>query len=143
MNALTATNLGNTGFESAGDLTYFDGDLYLSADDDELVLIDVQNPSNSTFVRSLSNTGINDIYGVVTIITANPCAANPTYTLLASGSRSTSFVNPINAATTANCNNFVSDSIYGAAEVSSDIICSIDLEIEGDGISKSKFLWKR
>jgi gliding motility-associated-like protein len=139
VNALTAINLGNTGFESAGDLTYFQGNLYLSADNDELILVDVQNPGNSSFVGSLASTGISNIFGVVTIITADPCAASPTFALVATGSRSTSFVDPITGATTANCNNLTNESIFGAAEVSSDIICSIDLELEGDGLANPSF----
>lgn len=137
--ALTATKLGNTGYESAGDLTYFNGALYLSGEGDELVLVDVQNPPNSSFVGSLASTGIDNIFGVVTIIIADPCAASPTYALVATGSRTTSFVNPLNGNTTPNCTNFVSDPIYGAAEVNSDVICSIDIEIEGDGVASPSF----
>ncbi len=139
VNALTATNLGATGFESAGDLTYFEGNLYMSAENDELVLIDVQNPGNSSLVGSLASSGIDDIYGVVTIITADPCAASPTFALVATGSRSTSFVDPVTGATTANCNNLTNSDIFGAAEVSTDIICSIDLELEGDGLENPSF----
>jgi gliding motility-associated-like protein len=139
VNSLTATNLGNTGFESAGDLTFFDGDLYLSGLGDELVLIDVLNPSNSSFVGSLASSGIADIFGVVTIITADPCAADPVFELVATGRRNTSFVNPLNGNTTINCSSITNSTIFGAAEVNSDIICSIDLDLLGDGIPDPSF----
>lgn len=127
---LTATNLGATGFNSAGDLTYFQGDLYLSAENNELVLVNVNNPAASSFVGSMASSGFNNVFGVVTIITADPCAANPNIELVATGGRTTKFVNAATGGTSNNCTNLTSFDIFGAAEVTSDIICSIDLEIE-------------
>jgi len=129
--AMTATFIGNTNFPSAGDLTYFNGNLYLSADSNELVQIDVTNPSNSNLVGTIpSVAGFNNVFGVVTVITANPCAVNPTFELVATGGNDTRFVNVNTAQTTANCPNLVNADIFGAAEVASDVICSISLDIE-------------
>lgn len=129
--AMTATFLGNTNFPSAGDLTYFNGNLYLSSDGNDLVLIDIVNPGNSSLVGTIpAVSGFNNVFGVVTIITANPCAINPTFELVATGGNDTRFVDVNTAQTTANCPNLVSADIFGAAEVASDVICSISLEIE-------------
>ena len=133
VSAMTATNLGATGFESAGDLTFLNGILYLSGDNNELIEVDVDNPSQSTLIGSMSLNGGQNIFGVVSIITANPCASNPTVNLIATGGRSTGIVDPSNGNTTTTCTNLVSSNIFGAAEVTSDVICSIDLEIFGDG----------
>ncbi len=132
--SMTATFLGNTNFSSAGDLTFFNGNLYLSADGNELVLIDINNPSNSSLVGTIpAVAGFNSVFGVVTIITANPCATNPTFELVATGGNDTRFVDIMTAQTTVNCSNLVSSNIFGAAEVASDVICSIDLEIDDSG----------
>ncbi|WP_405349902.1 T9SS type B sorting domain-containing protein [Nonlabens sp. Asnod3-H03] len=129
--SMTATYIGDTGFPSAGDLTYFNGNLYLSADGNDLALIDVVNPSNSSLVGTIPGvSGFNNVFGVVTIITANPCAINPTFELVATGGNDTRFIDINTAQTTANCPNLVSSDIFGAAEVASDVICSISLDIE-------------
>ncbi|MEJ6791497.1 MAG: hypothetical protein QNK89_01840 [Lacinutrix sp.] len=131
VNALTATLLGNVGYGSAGDLTYFEGSLYLSADNNELVEVDVTTPSNSTLIGTIPNTGgLNSIFGVVTIITADPCSINPTYELIATGGNDSATINVSPLQASINCSNFTSHSIYGASEVVSDIICSINLSIE-------------
>ncbi len=138
--ALTATNLGQTGFRSAGDLSFFQGDLYLSARNNELVRIDINNPGASFLVGSMASSGFSNVFGVVTIITADPCAASPTIELVATGGRTTRFVNAATGATSSNCTNLTNSDIFGAAEVTSDIICSIDLEIEDtDGSSAPEY----
>ncbi|WP_085765376.1 T9SS type B sorting domain-containing protein [Nonlabens spongiae] len=139
VNAMTATNLGATGFESAGDLTFLNGVLYLSADNNELVQVNINTPSQSSLVGSMSLNGGQNIFGVVSIITANPCASNPTVDLIATGGRSTGVVNPSNGNTTTTCINLVNSSIFGAAEVTSDVICTIDIEILGDGLQNPEF----
>jgi gliding motility-associated-like protein len=131
--AMTATYLGDVGFPSSGDLTYMNGDLYLSADSNELVKIDLNTPPNSTLVGSMPSGSFGSVFGVVTVITANPCAATPTYQLVATGGTDSQFINVTNAQTTPNCTNLVSSNIYGAAEVASDVICTIDLEIDDNG----------
>lgn len=128
--SMSAIYLGDTGFGSAGDLTFFNGDLYLSADANELVLIDVVNPANSALVGTIPGVaGFNNVFGVVSIITSNPCAANPTYELIATGGNDTRFIDATTAQTTVNCTNLVSSDIFGAAEVAADVICTIDLEL--------------
>ncbi|PZX40786.1 gliding motility-associated-like protein [Nonlabens dokdonensis] len=132
VSALTATGLGSTGFRSAGDLSFFQGDLYLSARNSELVNININNPPASFLVGSMASGGFSSVFGVVTIITANACATNPTIELVATGGRTTKFVNTANGATSNNCTNLTNSDIFGAAEVTSDIICPIDLEIFDD-----------
>nr|WP_052408378.1 hypothetical protein [Nonlabens ulvanivorans] len=62
--SMTATYIGDTGFPSAGDLTYFNGNLYLSADGNDLALIDVVNPSNSSLVGTIPGvSGFNNVFG--------------------------------------------------------------------------------
>ena len=139
VNAMTATNLGATGFESAGDLTFLNGVLYLSADNNELVEVNVSTPSQSNLIGSMSLNGGQNIFGVVSIITANPCASNPTFDLIATGGRSTGTVNPSNGNTTTTCTNLVSSNIFGAAEVTSDVICTIDIDILGDGLQNPEY----
>ncbi|MGB5982036.1 MAG: T9SS type B sorting domain-containing protein [Nonlabens sp.] len=132
VSSLTATLVGETGFESAGDLTFLNGNLYLSSPNSGLVLIDLVDLSQSSYVGRM-NLGSQNIFGVVTVITANPCAANPTFDLIATGGTDAGVVNPNDATTTFLCSNIVSSDIFGAAEVNSDVICSIDLNILGDG----------
>lgn len=128
--AMTATNLGAVNFASAGDLTFFNGNLYLSASNNQLVQVDRVNPSNSVLVGTIPSTaGFGNVFGVVSVITGDPCAIDPTFALVATGGNDTRFVDVTTAQTTFNCSNLVSFDIFGAAEVAADVICSIDLEI--------------
>jgi len=130
---MTATYLGNVGYGSAGDLTFFEGELYLSANQNRLIRVDINTPSNSVLVGTISGAnGFSSVFGVVTIITQNPCSTNPTYGLIATGGNDTAILDETNAQSTLNCTNITSSSIYGASEVASDIICSISLELEED-----------
>ena len=59
LNTNTETYLGNIGFGSSGDITYFQGNLYLGAANQRIVLIDLDNPSNSTIlIDDLVNSNI-------------------------------------------------------------------------------------
>ncbi len=138
-NTLETVSLGETGFRSAGDLTFYEDDLYLSASGNQLVLIDINVPSNSFSVGTMSAPGIDPVFGVVTVIADDPCSANPTFNLIASGGESVGVVDPNTGATTLTCTNFVNSSIFGAAEVTSDVICSIDIEILDDGQEESEY----
>lgn len=46
----TSTNLGSTGFASAGDLTFYKGELYLATENAEIARIDLDMPSSSNVV---------------------------------------------------------------------------------------------
>ena len=46
----TSQNLGDTGFASAGDLTFYKGELYLATENAEIARIDLDMPSASNVV---------------------------------------------------------------------------------------------
>ncbi|MCB0624800.1 MAG: hypothetical protein KDC43_13025, partial [Saprospiraceae bacterium] len=54
---------GNIGYPAAGDLTFFDGNLYLAATDDRIVLVNIANPANSEVVIDANVPG--NILGIV------------------------------------------------------------------------------
>ncbi len=45
---------GNIGFASAGDLTFYKGDMYMMADGNRIIKVDINNPSNSSLYYSFS-----------------------------------------------------------------------------------------
>ncbi len=57
------TSLGNSGFTSAGDLAFVGDDLFLSAANGQLVLIDLSDLSNSSAVGSF---GVANVFGIAT-----------------------------------------------------------------------------
>jgi hypothetical protein len=57
-----ATVIGNTGFQTAGDLVFFNNNLYLASTTNQLVLVDIGNPSNSQAVGDIPAT-----YGLATV----------------------------------------------------------------------------
>ncbi|GJM35272.1 MAG: hypothetical protein DHS20C18_42730 [Saprospiraceae bacterium] len=59
----TGQFLGNVGYGAEGDLTFFDGELYMAATGDNIVLVDINNPANSTVVINDNVPG--RIFGVV------------------------------------------------------------------------------
>jgi gliding motility-associated-like protein len=62
-----ATLLGNIGFGFAGDLTFFEGDLYMtSVNDDLIILIDLANLANSKIVMTDAGGLGGGMYGIVT-----------------------------------------------------------------------------
>ncbi|WP_152971417.1 T9SS type B sorting domain-containing protein [Lacinutrix algicola] len=130
---MTANYLGDIGYGSAGDLTYFEGILYLSANGNKLVDVDVNTPSNSTLVGDITtSSGLSNIFGVVTIITQNPCSIDPDYQLIATGGNDSAILDVNAVQANVNCNNITSSTIYGASEVASDTICSTSLILEED-----------
>lgn len=56
------TDLGDLGVGSAGDLTFYNDNLYLSAQNDVLLLVNVENPSQSTAISEIPTT-----FGLVTV----------------------------------------------------------------------------
>lgn len=55
--------LGNIGYAAEGDLTFYEGQLYMAAEDDNIVLVDIENPSNSSIAINGNVTG--RIFGIV------------------------------------------------------------------------------
>ncbi len=56
--------LGNVGYDASGDLTFYQGDLYLAASDGRVVLIDTESLSNSTLI--MNDPMIENFYGFTT-----------------------------------------------------------------------------
>lgn len=63
-----ATNLGSTGIPttSGGDLTYYNGNLYWSTEDDQLVQVNLQTPWNSIVIGPFN--GLSTVYGIVSVL---------------------------------------------------------------------------
>ncbi|MEM9545149.1 MAG: gliding motility-associated C-terminal domain-containing protein [Bacteroidota bacterium] len=59
----TSTFHGNTGLKATGDLTFFDGELYAAITGNQIALIDIDNPENSSIVIQQDISG--DIFGIV------------------------------------------------------------------------------
>ena len=57
------TRIGNMGFASGGDLAFFDGRLLLASRSNNLVEVDLANPSNS---RAIGAFGVPDVFGLAT-----------------------------------------------------------------------------
>lgn len=55
--------LGNIGFGAEGDLTFFNGQLYMASQDDNIVLVDIEDPSNSSIAINGNVPG--RIFGIV------------------------------------------------------------------------------
>jgi sugar lactone lactonase YvrE len=58
-----STNIGTTGFLSAGDLAFYHGGLYLSSTHNELIRIDLDNHAKGTRIGSF---GFSSVYGLAT-----------------------------------------------------------------------------
>lgn len=106
--------LGNVGFGAEGDLTFYEGELYMAAENDNIVLVDTQVPSNSTIAINGSVPG--RIFGVVSF--AESCDEISVYALTD------------NAANVYEVN-FNTNSL--------DFYCSIPLQVSG-GASTFEFL---
>lgn len=106
------TSLGNMKFQAAGDLTFFEGNLYLAAQENELVRIDINNPSQSRLVGRMNASST--IFGVVSIGTLDCRGGQPR--MYALGGDQIYEVSAINASTRQVCSNLrLSGTIYGAA----------------------------
>lgn len=62
-NTNVGTNLGSSWFISAGDLTFYNGELYLAATGNQIIHINLENLNNSTVV--IDDTIAGTIYGIV------------------------------------------------------------------------------
>jgi gliding motility-associated-like protein len=108
------TFVGNVGFGAEGDLTFYDGDLYMASENDNIVRVDIQVPSNSTIAVNGSVPG--RIFGIVSY--AESCDEISVYALTD------------NAANVYEVN-FANSSL--------DFYCSIPLQVSG-GASTFEFL---
>ena len=75
----TGTFVGDVGFGAEGDLTFFDGELYMASENDNIVQVDLQEPSNSTIAVNGSVPG--RIFGIVSF--AERCDEISVYALTA------------------------------------------------------------
>lgn len=76
----TGTYLGNVGYPAEGDLTFYDGQLYMAASGDNIVRIDLNTPSNSVVVIDGELAG--RIFGIVSY--AATCENIATYAITSS-----------------------------------------------------------
>ena len=105
----TVTYLGNAGFGASGDLTFANGQLVMAAYGNQMVAVDLADPSNSTPLLSFSTSS--PVFGVVT--TVEGCNESYTY---ASSSDEVGRIYAINFETetlTLTCQ--ANERIYGAA----------------------------
>jgi gliding motility-associated-like protein len=135
-------SLGYLGYSASGDLTWYDGDLYMSAGWD--ALIHIQLNDEFTAVTSVDSidvmaTGFGEVYGVVTI----PGVCNPAHQMIAFDVWDVYLVDPATAQTSMLCPNAFPYGVAGAAtyaETSSSIAIPL-IEQEnvftpnGDGIN--------
>lgn len=64
----TGTYLGNVGYAAEGDLTFYNGQLYMAASGDDIVRVDINNPANSTI--AVNGNVLGRIFGVVSYAAA-------------------------------------------------------------------------
>ena len=77
LSANTGTFLGNVGYAAEGDLTFYNGQLYMAAEGDNIVRIDLENPANSSIAVNGNVPG--RIFGIVSYAAA--CDSISTYAL--------------------------------------------------------------
>jgi gliding motility-associated-like protein len=103
------------GYGSGGDLTFYNGNLYLAGGADQLIEINL-SPFGIGTVNSMTLFGV---YGILTTSTASLCAAGTT-TMLAMANNDVYTVNPANGNCTPLCFGMVpaaNGPIYGAASI--------------------------
>ncbi|MEM7571535.1 MAG: gliding motility-associated C-terminal domain-containing protein [Bacteroidota bacterium] len=108
------TFLGDVGFGAEGDLTFFAGELYMAAQDDNIVRVNLDNPANSSVVIDANVTG--RIFGIVSFVES--CEDVTVYALT---------------------NNSASIYEVNFQETSLDFFCTIPLQVSG-GASTFEFL---
>lgn len=106
--------LGNVGtYSSGGDLTYFNGKLYLSTNSNELLIITI-NPFTYTPVSQMT---FGTVWGVNTVSTSSKCAGTSTKMVAATSGGDIYYVDPATGVGTLVCTNVVPGGIYGATSV--------------------------
>lgn len=66
INSMTHSYLGNIGYGSAGDLTFYEGQLVMASTSNQMIAIDLDNPANSSVLLNFSAGG--QIFGIVTFV---------------------------------------------------------------------------
>ncbi len=128
--SLSATFLGATGYASAGDLTFYGEELYLSAVGGDLIKVNIVDPSSSVRVGSMNEGGFLDIFGAVTVIQGDPCSGDVNYEMVATGGGAIRSVDVVTGSTSNLCPNLFDDrAIYGAAEVTVATLCEMSLDL--------------
>ena len=102
------TQIATVPIGAAGDLTFFEDKLMLAALDNHIYEIDIQN---NNVVLDLGLIGINDIYGVLTILNPLDC----TYQLIVTSGNNIYTLETSTMATSPFCSGLPLGTIYGAA----------------------------
>ncbi|WP_373511338.1 gliding motility-associated C-terminal domain-containing protein [Persicitalea sp.] len=106
------TELGNIGYQAAGDLTFFDGVLYMAARNNFLIRVNIANPEKSAPVGKMNAAGA--IFGVVTVGSIDCKGGRPK--MYALGGNLLYEVSLADASTKRVCPNLrLNSTIYGAA----------------------------
>ena len=104
--------LGDIGYKAAGDLTFFEGVLYMAARNNFLIRVNATDPKQSVPVGKMPSES--NIFGVVTIGSIDCKGGRPQ--MYALGGNQIYAVSPVNATTRRICSNLnLSSAIYGAA----------------------------
>lgn len=98
-------------YNSSGDLTFYDGKMYLTTNTDKLLEIDTI-PFTVKEVAGISITGV---LGAVTVRLNSLCSPVVDYKMIASAYNDIYYLNPLNGVTTTLCNDIVPGEIYGLA----------------------------
>lgn len=107
-----ATVIGDMKFQAAGDLTFFEGNLFLAAQNNELVQVDFTDPGKSKLVGKMNASST--MFGVVSIGTKDCRGGQPR--MYALGGDQIYEVSSTTAATRQVCTNLrLSADIFGAA----------------------------
>jgi|GEM_PF-1728694 gliding motility-associated-like protein len=107
-----ATVIGNMKFQAAGDLTFFEGNLFLAAQNNQLVQVDISDPGKSKLVGKMNTNST--IFGVVSIGTKDCRGGQPR--MYALGGNQIYEVSSTTASTRQVCPNLrLSGEIFGAA----------------------------
>jgi hypothetical protein len=112
----TVTIIGDIGYASSGDLTFYNGILYLCTIYSQLVTVNTSTGAG-TLVGTMTHNGntIQNAYGICTL-QSNPYDTTTRYMIVSTDSGNYQ-VNPTTAVCTALCLNTVSSDIYGAASL--------------------------
>lgn len=114
--------VGNLGGQtSSGDLTFFNGELYLSTSSNQLLHISL-NPFSTNVV---SNIGV-PAYGVQTVFDPNAICASDGYTMIASANNDLYYIDPQTGSATLVCQDIISsnDLIAGGASLDESLTSS-------------------
>lgn len=116
----TWTLVGNlNGFNSGGDLTFYNGTLYMAGASNELVQIGL-SPFSTSLVAYFNAP--NSVFGVVTIGGNSLCGNQIPNTMLATAGQDIFTVNPANGNCVAACLGLIPFGIFGAASLNEGVV---------------------